>query len=142
MEKVGHLYPPVVLVVCLQRPVGPCALVTVGRVGGTEREQPASTSRAQSRWFPMSWLPDLSGQAHVLLLSFKVSELGAVWFPRSVRMEAFLCDSRAEERSLTAEPRFGMASGAQTPEFRDPSDRLLGSRCLNVASDRHAWGRW
>lgn len=87
----------------------------------------------------MSWPPDLSGQAYVLLLSFKVSELGAVWFLRSVRMEAFLCDSRAEERSLTAEPRFGMASGAQTHEFRDPSDRLLGSRCLDVASDRPAW---
>lgn len=54
-------------------------------------------------------------------------------------MEAFLCDTRAEERSLTAEPGFWTGSGVRTLEFRDPSDRLWGSRCLIVASDRPAW---
>lgn len=55
----------------------------------------------------MSWPPDSSEWAHVLLVSFEVSELEAVGFPCFVHMEAFLCHSRAEERSLTAEPGLG-----------------------------------
>lgn len=115
------------VLVRLQRPVGrglllTCsrsdgALTTAGRVRGTGREQPAGTSSAQSRQLPVSWPPDSSGWAHVLLVSFEVSELGAVGFPRFVRMEAFLCHSRAEERSLTAEPGLG----------QDPERGLLSS---------------
>lgn len=73
----------------------------------------------------MSWPPDSTGRAHVLLVSFQVSELGAVGFPRFVRMEAFLCHSHAEERSLTAEPGLGwdperglLSSGTHLIAFR------------------------